>query len=47
MKLLSDVTVSCPKVSTHDVLNNNDNKTSFPELKKVLEEAFEIKVQEG
>ena len=38
--------VSYITVSTEDVLNNTNNETSFSELSKVFEEAFEIKFQQ-
>ena len=38
--------MSCLEVSTYDVLNNTNNTKEFPELRKVFEESFEIKVQE-
>ena len=34
-------------VSTDDVLKNTNNKTSFTKLKRVFEENFEMKAQEG
>ena len=34
-------------VSTDDVLNATNNETAFPELRRVFEVYFEIKVQEG
>ena len=34
-------------VSTDDVLNTNNNETSFPEIRKVSKLALEIKTQEG
>ena len=33
-------------VSNDDVLNSTNNKTELPELKRVFEETFDIKVQE-
>ena len=47
MKVFSDVTVSYLTVSTDGVLNTTNNKTSFTELRRFFEEAFDIKVQEG
>ena len=47
IKVFSDGTVSCLRFYADDVLNNTNNKISFPELRIVLIEAFEIKVQEG
>ena len=44
--VLSDGTVSHITVSTDDVFNTTNNKTTFPHLRRVFEEAFEIKVQE-
>ena len=46
-KVFSDGTVSYRAVYTDDVLNNTNNEESFPELTRVFEEAFGIKVQEG
>ena len=34
-------------VSTYYFLNATNNKTAFPELRRVFQEAFDIKVQEG
>ena len=42
IKVFSDGTLSYTKVSTDDVLNNNNNETEFPELIIVFEEYFEI-----
>ena len=36
-----------PMVWTDDVLNTNNNKIAFTELSIFVEEAFEIKFQEG
>ena len=47
IKVIYDVTVSYHKVYTDYVLNASNNKTEFPELTIVFEEAFEIKFQEG
>ena len=47
IKVLSNVTVSYLTLSTGGVFNNNNKKKEFPELKRVFEEAFGIKVQEG
>ena len=46
-KLFSDVTVSYLKAYTDDVLNTTNNETEFTELRRVLEEYFETKVQQG
>ena len=46
IKVLSDGTVSHITVSTGDVLTTTNNETDFPELTRVFEENFEIKVQE-
>ena len=46
VKVLSNVTVSYLTVSPDDVLNTTNNETSFTELRRVFEEAFQIKVQE-
>ena len=45
--LFSDGTMSFPTVSTNDFLNTNHNETAFIELRRVFEEYFEIKIQEG
>ena len=45
IKVFSDVTVSYLTFSTNDVINTTTNYTEFPELSRVFEEAFEIKVQ--
>ena len=42
IKLLSDGTVSYLAVSNDDVLHTNNNETTFPKLRRVFEEAFEI-----
>ena len=34
-------------VSTDDLINNTNNDSAFTETKKIFEEAFEIKIQEG
>ena len=47
IKVLFDVNVSYIKVSAGYVLNATNNETVFPELRRFLEEAFEIKFQEG
>ena len=47
INVLSDVTMSYLAVYTDDVFNTTINETEFPELRRVFEEAFEIKVQEG
>ena len=46
IKFFSDGTVSYLTFSTDDVINANNNETSFPELRRVFEEQFEMKVQE-
>ena len=46
IKFFSDGTVSYLTVSTDDVINANNNETSFPELRRFFEEQFEMKVQE-
>ena len=46
IKVFSDGTFSYISVSTDDVLNNTNNKTAFPEPRKVFEECFDIEVQE-
>ena len=40
-------TVSYLTVSIDDFINTTNNKTSFPEQRRILEEVLEIKVQEG
>ena len=45
--MLSDRTVFYLTVYNDDGLNNSKNKISFTELRKMFEESFEIKVQEG
>ena len=45
IKVFADVTVSYITVSTDDVLNTTNNENLFPELKRVLKENFEMKVQ--
>ena len=47
INFFSDGTVSWLMVSTDDVMNNTNNETEFPELRRVFEEDFEIKAQEG
>ena len=47
IKVFSYGTVSYLKFYTDDVLNTNNNETSFPELTRVFKEHFEMKVQEG
>ena len=42
----SDGTMSYITVSAYYVLNTTNNKTEFPELRRVFEETFEIKFQE-
>ena len=46
IKVFTDGTVSSLTFSTDDVLNTNNIETEFPELNRVFEEHFEIKVQE-
>ena len=45
IKVLSDVTVSYLTVFTSDVLNATNKETSFPELRNLYEEVFDIKYQ--
>ena len=45
IKIFYDGTVSYLTVSTNDILNTTNNETAFPELTKVFEEHFEMKVQ--
>ena len=47
IKVFSDVTLSYITVSTDNFLNTNNSETESPKLRKLLEEAFEIKFQEG
>ena len=48
IKVFSDGNFSYLTVYTDVVLNtNNNNETYFPELRKMFEEEFEIKFQEG
>ena len=46
IKVFYDVTVSYPTFSTDYVIKITNNETSFPELRRVFEEHFEMKVQE-
>ena len=47
IKVFSDGNFYFLTVSNYDVLNTTNNETEFPELKKLFEESFEIKFQEG
>ena len=47
IKLFSDGSISYSSVYNYHVLNTTNNKTVFPELRNMFEEAFEIKVQEA
>ena len=47
IRVFTDDTVSYLTVPTDDVLNTTNNETSFPELKIVFKEHFDMKVQEG
>ena len=47
IKVFSDGTVSYIKFSADNVLNTTNNRTAFTEIRRVVEEDFEIKVQEG
>ena len=47
IKVLSGGNVCYIKVSTYGVINTTNNETGFTELRRVFEEAFEIKFQEG
>ena len=40
IKIFSDITISYLMVYTDDVLNINNNKTSFTELRNVFEESL-------
>ena len=46
IEVLYDRTVYYLIVSTYDVLNNTNNQAAFPEIRKLLEEAFGTKVNE-
>ena len=45
--VLYDVTVSYLKISSGYIINTTNNETEFTELRRVLEEYFETKVQQG
>ena len=45
IKVFSGGTVSYLTVYTDDVLNTSNNETPLPELRRVSEEDFDIKVQ--
>ena len=47
IKVFSDGTISHITVSHGDVLNTTNNNIYFPELRRVFEEYFEVKVQKG
>ena len=47
IKVFFDGKFSYITVSTDDVLKTNNNETEFTELRRVFEEAFDMKVQEG
>ena len=47
IKVFSEGTVSYITVFTDDVLNTNNNETSFPELTRIFEVHFDIKSKEG
>ena len=47
IKVFSDGTVSYPTVSATYVLNITNNYTAFTELRRIFEEYFEIKLEEG
>ena len=44
---VSDGTVYYLTVSTDDIVDTTNNEIAFPELRRVFEEDFEIKFQEG
>ena len=44
IKLFTDGTVYYLTISTDDVLNNTNNGNGFPELTRVFEEHFEMKL---
>ena len=46
IKVFSYGTVSYHTVSNDDVINTNTNDIAFPELRRVFEESFEMKIQE-
>ena len=47
IKVFSDGIVSYLTVFIDDVLNTTNNQTVFPKLRRVFEEDFEIRIQEG
>ena len=47
IKVFTDGTVSYLTFYTDDVLNTTNNETAFPELTRVFEENFKLKVQDG
>ena len=47
IKFFYYIKVSYPTFPTDDVLNTTNNNISFPKLRIVFEEHFEMKVQEG
>ena len=47
IKVFYDGNVPYPTVSVDDVFKNTNNMTAFPELARVFEEHYEMKVQEG
>ena len=47
IKVFTDDTVSYLTVSTDDVINTTNNENAFPELTRVFQENFDMKVQEG
>ena len=46
IKVFTYDTVSYLKVCTDDVINTTNNENAFPELTRVFNEHFEIKVQQ-
>ena len=47
IKVLTNGTVSYITVCTDDILNPTNNDAAVPELTRIFEEHFEMKVQEG
>ena len=47
IKVFDDSALSYITVSTDDVLNTTNDENTFPELKKLFKDHFEMKVQEG
>ena len=47
IKVFSGIKLSYLTVSADDVINTTNNETSFHEIRRFIEEHFDIKVQEG